>query len=92
MRRVAMAIGHFAGVGFGVFQPARKTGQVAPVCGQGIGRQAVLEPYGVDESVDIGLRGEWRAGVGHDGGFYGSALAHARGGRLEPGLEELQRL
>ncbi|MNV28575.1 hypothetical protein D3C71_1197700 [compost metagenome] len=63
--RIAMAIGHFAGIGFRVFQPAGETGQVAAVGGQRVGRQAVFQPHGVDESVDIGLGGKRWAGCRH---------------------------
>jgi hypothetical protein len=63
--RIAMAVGHFARIGFGVFQPAGKARQVAPVGSQSVGRQAVFQPDGVDEGVDIGLGFKRGAGRGH---------------------------
>ncbi|MNT83032.1 hypothetical protein D3C72_2228460 [compost metagenome] len=62
---IAMAVGQFAGVGVGFLQPAREAGQVSAVGGQRVGGQAVLQPDGVNEGVDIGLGGERRAGDGH---------------------------
>ena len=73
--RLAVAVGHLARVAFRVFQPAREAGQVAPIGRQRIGGQAVLQPDGVDESVDVGLGSERRAGLSHEGGM-GRRLAH----------------
>src|SRR5690606_33704761 len=69
-----------------VTQPRLEAGQVAPVGGQGVGRQAVLEPDGIQEGVDVRLVGGGRHAAIREGQSEGAmcAVQNDGGGHCPP--------